>query len=104
MRGGMEKVYVSVRRESSHRSVHSVFIVLLSLVVFVVVFLFTRTACNDLREDLLGQLRKGREATELNNKLRLELSAITRARFLELKAKEKLGLKKPKDEEVYVLR
>jgi len=40
----------------------------------------------------------------MNNKLKTELAGITQARMLELKAKERLGLKKPKDEEVLVLR
>jgi hypothetical protein len=40
----------------------------------------------------------------VNNKLKMELSVITRARYIELKANERLGLKKPKEEEVLVLR
>jgi hypothetical protein len=40
----------------------------------------------------------------MNNKLKTELAGIMQARMLELKAKERLGLKKPKDEEVLVLR
>jgi hypothetical protein len=41
---------------------------------------------------------------ETNSKLKAELAGITQARLLELKAKERLGLTKPKEEEVLVLR
>jgi len=49
-------------------------------------------------------LKKEREIADVNNRLKMELSVITKARYIELKANERLGLKKPKEEEVLVLR
>ena len=59
---------------------------------------------NRTREDLIDTLRKEREVMEINNTLKTELAGITQARLLELKAKERLGLKKQTEEEVLVLR
>lgn len=100
----MSRVYVSVKRDTGQRRCHTVLIVVLATLIFAAGTLLTRAAYHDLREELLERLRKEREAAETNSRLKLELSAITRARFVELKAKEKLGLKKPKEEEVLVLR
>jgi hypothetical protein len=63
-----------------------------------------RVEYDNLREELIESLKREREIAEVNNKLKMELSVITRARYIELKANERLGLKKPKEEEVLVLR
>jgi len=47
---------------------------------------------------------KEREVIETNNNLKMELSVAMRARYIEFKTKERLGLKKPNEEEVLVLR
>jgi hypothetical protein len=59
---------------------------------------------NRTREALIEVLKKEKEVMETNNKLKSELAGITQTRLLELKAKERLGLEKPKEEEVLVLR
>ena len=59
---------------------------------------------NRTREALIETLKKEREVMETNNRLKTELAGITQTRLLELKAKERLGLTKPKEEEVLVLR
>jgi hypothetical protein len=59
---------------------------------------------NRTREALIETLTKEREVMETNNRLKTELAGITQSRLLELKAKERLGLTKPKEEEVLVLR
>jgi hypothetical protein len=41
---------------------------------------------------------------ETHLKLKAEMAGITQSRLLALKAKERLGLSKPKDEEVLVLK
>ncbi len=56
------------------------------------------------RKELLEVLSKENEVIEKNNRLKTDLSGITQTRLLELKAKERLGLEKPRDEEVLVLR
>ena len=58
----------------------------------------------ETREELIQLLRKENEIVEKNNRLKTDLAGITQTRLLELKAKERLGLEKPKDEEVLVLR
>lgn len=100
----MERVYVSAKRDMACRNVRSTLLIIVCLIVFALVSLFMMSAHNRLREDLMEMLRREREVTDMNNKLKTELAGITQARMLELKAKERLGLKKPKDEEVLVLR
>jgi len=100
----MEKVYVSVKRDTQQRSIKPLALSLLASVLFVVVALFMRGEYNSLREELIESLKREREVAEVNNRLKMELSVITRARYIELKANERLGLKKPKEEEVLVLR
>jgi len=100
----MEKVYVSVKRDTQQRSIKPLALSILASVLFVVIALFMRGEYNNLREELIESLKREREVTEVNNRLKMELSVITRARYIELKANERLGLKKPKEEEVLVLR
>jgi hypothetical protein len=101
----MQRVQVSVRRDTlGNRSCHSALMILLCLLVFVTVSFFMRGAYNDLREELIQSLKRERDVAETNTRLKMELAGITRARYLEFRAKEKLGLKKPKEEEVLVLR
>jgi hypothetical protein len=100
----MEKVYVSVKRDTQQRSIKPLALSILAGVLFVVIALFMRGEYNSLREELIESLKREREVAEVNNRLKMELSVITRARYIELKANERLGLKKPKEEEVLVLR
>lgn len=100
----MEKVYVSVKREVQQRSIKPLLLVVVASIFFIIFALFMRGEFDILREELIESLKKEREIAEVNNKLKMELSVITRARYIELKANERLGLKKPKEEEVLVLR
>jgi hypothetical protein len=100
----MEKVYVSVKREVQQRSIKPLLLVVVASVLFIIFALFMRGEYDNLREELIESLKGEREVAEVNNKLKMELSVITRARYIELKANERLGLKKPKEEEVLVLR
>jgi hypothetical protein len=101
----MQKIYVSLKKETHyHKNIHSTLIVALGLIAFVFVSLFVRSSFNVAREQLIERLGKEREVTQANEKLKVELAGITRGRYIELKAKERLGLKKPKEEEVLVLR
>lgn len=72
--------------------------------IFLIVSLFMRSAYNELREEYIEELRREKEIIDTNNALKMELSAITNARYLEFKARERLGMKKPREEEVLVLR
>lgn len=100
----MERVYVSMKRDVRSKDYPSVFLILLSFVVFMVGALFMRGAYNESRDELIERLKKEHEVAEANYALKTELAGITRQRYLEFKAKEKLGLMKPKEEEVLVLR
>jgi hypothetical protein len=100
----MTRVYVSVKRDTGHRKCHSALMITVCIIVFIVVSLYMRGAYNEAREELIEQLRKEREVSQTHGRLKMELSGITRVRYLEFKAKEKLGLTKPKEEEVLVLR
>lgn len=100
----MEKVYVSVKRDAQQRSIKPVVFAFLASVLFISTALFLQGEYNVLREELIESLKREREFAEVNNRLKMELSVITRARYIELKANERLGLKKPKEEEVLVLR
>jgi hypothetical protein len=100
----MERVYVSVNRDVRNGHCHTALIIVLCFALFATISLFMRAAYNDTREDLIEKLRKERQVAAVNSDLKMELAGITRARYLEFAAKEKLGLKKPKEEEVLVLR
>ena len=101
----MQRVYVSLKKETGHHgSFHPTLIVVLSFLIFILITFFTRGAFNEERETLLETLRKGREVTALNEKLKIDLASITRGRYIELNAKERLNLKRPKDGEVIILR
>lgn len=82
----------------------SVLLLVLVAGVFILLSFFMMGAHDRLRTDLIDVLRKERQVLETNNTLKLELSALTQTRLLELKAKERLGLKKPAEEEVLVLK
>lgn len=99
----MERIYVSANRETRCWSPSFIVLVVFCFVGFVLISLYMRGAYNEAREDLIERLQKGKEVAEINNNLKMEHSAITRGRFLELQAK-RLGLKKAKEEEVLVLR
>lgn len=104
----MRHLNVSVRRggvrDYDRGNGRSLLLMMLCLALFITVSFLMRSAYNSSREDLILSLQKGQTVIEKNNALKVEHAGITRARYLEFTAKEKLGLKKPKEEEVYVLR
>ncbi len=102
----MARIYASARREITYGYSQSrtTFLIILIVLSFVFMSFLMMGLHNRTREDLIDTLRKEREVMETNNTLKTELAGITQARLLELKAKERLGLKKPTEEEVLVLR
>jgi hypothetical protein len=102
----MAKAYVSTRKNTVYvedRS-YSVLFVIAAVVVFIVAGFFVMNAHRGLNEDLIMVLENQRQTQEINMELKTELAGITQTRFMELKANERLGLKRPKEEEVLVLR
>jgi hypothetical protein len=102
----MARIYSSARREITYgrSQSHVTFFIICILIFFAFMSFFMMGVHNRTREALIETLKKEREVMETNNKLKTELAGITQVRLLELKAKERLGLKKPKEEEVLVLR
>jgi hypothetical protein len=96
-------VYVSVKKETDDRNFPSIFLGILCFISFILLSFFIKSVYSQVREDLIEQLQKEGEVAKINDNLKIEYSATTRARFLELQAK-RLGLKKAKEEEVLVLR
>ncbi|MCX8109742.1 MAG: hypothetical protein N3D15_00625 [Syntrophorhabdaceae bacterium] len=101
----MHRIYVYATRQETryNRGIRSTLIFILSFIIVALFYCYIRGACSNLREDLIVQLSRERHALETNSRLKTELSGITKKRYLEFKAKE-LGLIKPKEEEVLVLR
>ena len=98
-------MYVSSKRETRyHRGVNTTLIVVLSLMICVLLSLFLRLSFDHRREELIDRLRQEREVVAQHESLRIELAGIMRARAIELTARERLGLKRPKEEEVLVAR
>lgn len=100
----MQRVYVSVRKEVHHRSLQPVAFFILLFVIFIAISVFMRGSYNGLRETWIERLRQEREVADTNSRLKTELSVIMRGRYIALKANERLGLKKPNEEEVLVLK
>ena len=101
----MARTYASTRKEITYgrsRS-HATFFIICIVLFFVCMSFFMMGVHNRTREALIETLKKEREVME-TNRLKTELAGITQTRLLELKAKERLGLTKPKEEEVLVLR
>ncbi len=65
---------------------------------------FQPSAHNRARQDLIETLMLERQLRETHEKLASDMAGITRSRLLALKAKERLGLTKPREEEVLVLK
>ncbi|MDD3845925.1 MAG: hypothetical protein PHC90_06135 [Syntrophorhabdaceae bacterium] len=75
------------------------------IVVFVLVVSFLLVNAHDrARQDLIETLTLERELRQTHQKLKSEMAGVTQSRLLALKAKERLGLTKPKEEEVLVLK
>ncbi len=104
---GVSGVYVGRHGKSvtyGNARSHLSIIVIALLVFFAVAGFLIMNSHDRARDDLIEALKAEREASAVNGKLKTELAAVTRTRLLELKAKERLGLKKPTEEEVLVLR
>jgi len=100
----MERLYIHTKKETTYRSMLTIFLVVLFFISSTLVAFFVKGVTENLNDELVNRLMKEREVIETNNNLKMELSVAMRARYIELKTKERLGLKKPNEEEVLVLR
>ena len=99
---------ISVRAFKKQQSKDSLFllafVVLFAFVSCMLVSFFVREAYDDNKGKFLERLSEEKMVTETNQHLKMELLAITQKGYVEFAAGERLGLKKPKEEEVLVLR
>jgi len=100
----MERLYIHTKKETTYRSMLTIFLVVLFFISSTLVVFFVKGVTENLNDELVNRLMKEREVIETNNNLKMELSVAMRARYIEFKTKERLGLKKPNEEEVLVLR
>ncbi|MCX7856792.1 MAG: hypothetical protein N2513_02235 [Deltaproteobacteria bacterium] len=97
------KEFLRTKRKSSGELKNQVvyFIIFIALLI---VFGIIRNACNSSREDLIEALLWENGLRTENVALKTEILTITRERFMVLFAQEKLGFRRPKEDEVYVLK
>ncbi len=99
-----KKIYIDTSGDRLFDGIQPIlFLAFMILFIFVTSYLLVN-AHNRARQDLIETLTMERQLRETHNKLASDMAGITRARLLALKAKERLGLTKPKDEEVLVLK
>ncbi|HPP06804.1 MAG TPA: hypothetical protein PLW88_05495, partial [Syntrophorhabdaceae bacterium] len=100
----MERIYVYSKRHASYATSYShkgkrlVGLYILCIFLITIIYFILRAQTAALRENLIFQLSRERDAIRINETLKVELSGITKKRYLELKAME-IGLKNPKEEE-----
>lgn len=80
------------------------FMVVIAFVGFAFISFFIKEAYDDAKGRFLERLSEEKNVTETNKALKMELLAITQKGYVEFAAGERLGLKRPKEEEVLVLR
>ena len=98
------KIYIESSGDTLFTSVRPIlFLGFIVVFVLVVSFLLVNEH-NRARQELIETLSLERQLHETHLKLKAEMAGITQSRLLALKAKERLGLSKPKDEEVLVLK
>ncbi len=86
------------------RDLKNLFCLFFIILVFFVIFSLLRGTYQNTKSELLNSLSRERRLNEENLLLKTELTSITRDRFLILLAREKLNLRKAKEEEIYVMR
>ncbi len=78
--------------------------VVIAFACFACASFFVKEAYDETRLTFLEKLTEEKRVTQINANLKIELLAITQKGYVEFAAGERLGLKKPKEEEVLVLR
>lgn len=100
-----KRAYIKVERgETRVMSRLSAAMIIMCALALILVFFFLSSSYEEAREEFMERLKKEKQIVELNKALKMELFAITQKGYLEFAAQERLGLKRPKDEEVVVLR
>ncbi|MGA3173743.1 MAG: cell division protein FtsL [Syntrophorhabdales bacterium] len=76
----------------------------LACAALVLAFFFLTGAYEETRGRFMERLKMEKELVEVNKALKMELAAVTQKGYVEFAARERLGLKRPNDKEVVVLR
>jgi hypothetical protein len=98
------RIYIDSSGDTLFASARPLFFLGFIVVFVLVVSFMIASAHNRARQDLIETLTAERELRQTHERLRSEMAGITQSRLLALKAKERLGLTKPKEEEVLVLK
>jgi hypothetical protein len=98
------KVYIESSGDELFSSARPLFFLGFIVVFVLVVSFFLVNAHDRARQDLIETLTQERELRQTHQKLRSDMAGVTQSRLLALKAKERLGLTKPKEGEVFVLK
>lgn len=93
---------VSARRPLSRFAVATIMTVLAAMALIASSLVFS--VHEDARGQYMERLKRERQAIERNKALKMELAAVTQKGYVEFAARERLGLKKPDDKEVLVVR
>ena len=80
------------------------FVVMIAFAAFALLSFVVKEAYDDTRDKFMEKLSEEKRVAGINTNLKIELLAITQRGYVEFAAGERLGLKKPKEEEVVVLR
>ncbi|MBP1748100.1 MAG: hypothetical protein H6Q52_639 [Deltaproteobacteria bacterium] len=98
------KVYIDTSGDKLFDSPQPILFLGFMIVFVLVVSYLLVNAHSRARQDLIETLTIERQLRDTHQKLASDMAGVTRSRLLALKAKERLGLTKPKDEEVLVLK
>jgi hypothetical protein len=99
--------YIRVKREKTEKlrlPARGIFFVCLGAILLFVVCSVLRSACEQTRDEFIERLKNEKKVVETNKALKMELLAITQKGYVEFAAEERLGLKKPKEDEVVIVK
>lgn len=102
-----KQTYITVKREKTEKlrlPGRKMAFACLGCIVVLAICSFVRTVGEQTREEFIEKLRNGKQIVETNKALKMELLALTQKNYVEFAAEERLGLKKPKEEEVVILK
>jgi hypothetical protein len=102
------KRHVAVRRFKKQQRKGSLLLlgvmVAISFAGCVLFSFFLKDAYVETKRIFLERLSEEKKVADVNRSLKMELLAITQKGYVEFAVEERLGLKRPKEEEVLVLR
>lgn len=99
--------YITVKRTKTERAPlpgRGVLLVCLAVTILFLICSSLRSACEQTRDEFIERLGNNKKIIETNKALKMELLAITQKSYVAFAAEERLGLKKPTEEEVVILK